>query len=53
MTETKRPAIGGGSGYTGDESVSDYTSRYTDADTVELINRVYPGKMNKFIGEEL
>lgn len=35
------------------ESVSGYTSRYTDEETVELINMVYPGKMNKFIVEEL
>ncbi|MFW6005816.1 MAG: [LysW]-aminoadipate kinase [Candidatus Bipolaricaulota bacterium] len=35
------------------ESVSGYTSRYTDEETVKLINMVYPGKMNKFIVEEL
>jgi len=35
------------------ESVSGYTSRYTDEETVDLINMVYPGKMNKFIVEEL
>ncbi|MFB6290795.1 MAG: [LysW]-aminoadipate kinase [Candidatus Bipolaricaulia bacterium] len=35
------------------ESVSGYTSRYTDEQTVELINMVYPGKMNKFIVEKL
>lgn len=35
------------------ESVSGYTSRYTDEETVELINMVYPGKMNKFIVEGL
>ena len=35
------------------ESVSGYSSRYTDKETVELINMVYPGKMNKFIVEEL
>jgi acetylglutamate/LysW-gamma-L-alpha-aminoadipate kinase len=35
------------------ESVSGYTSRYTDEETVDLINMVYPGKMNKFLVEEL
>ncbi len=35
------------------ESVSGYTSRYTDEETVDLINMVYPGKMNKFIVEKL
>lgn len=35
------------------ESVSGYESRYTDAETVDLINMVYPGKMNKFIVEGL
>ncbi len=35
------------------ESVSGYTSRYTDEKTVDLINMVYPGKMNKFLVEEL
>ncbi len=35
------------------ESVSGYTSRYTDQETVELINMVYPGKMNKSIVEKL
>lgn len=35
------------------ESVSGYESRYTDRETVELINMVYPGKMNKFIVEHL
>lgn len=35
------------------ESVSGYQSRFTDKKTVELINMVYPGKMNKFIVERL
>lgn len=35
------------------ESVSGYTSRYTDEETMELINMVYPGKMNKLLVEEL
>lgn len=35
------------------ESVSGYTSRYTDKETVELINMVYPGKMNKYVVEKL
>lgn len=35
------------------ESVSGYTSRYTDRKTLELINMVYPGKMNKMIVEKL
>ncbi len=35
------------------ESVSGYTSRYTDRDTLELFNMVYAGKMNKMIVEKL
>lgn len=35
------------------ESVSGYTSRYTDRETLEMINMVYPGKMNKMIVEKL
>ena len=35
------------------ESVSGYTSRYTDEKTIDLINMIYPGKMNKYIVEEL
>lgn len=35
------------------ESVSGYTSRYTDRDTLEIFNMVYAGKMNKMIVEKL
>lgn len=35
------------------KSVSGYESRFTDKKTVELINMIYPGKMNKFIVEKL
>ncbi len=35
------------------ESISGYRSRYTDRKTLELINMIYPGKMNKMIVEKL
>jgi acetylglutamate/LysW-gamma-L-alpha-aminoadipate kinase len=35
------------------ESVSGYTSRYTDRETLEIFNMVYAGKMNKMMVEKL
>jgi acetylglutamate/LysW-gamma-L-alpha-aminoadipate kinase len=35
------------------ESVSGFTSRYTDRETLEIFNMVYAGKMNKMLVEKL
>ena len=35
------------------ESVSGYTSRYTDKETMEIFNMIYSGKMNKMIVEKM
>ena len=34
-------------------SVSGFTSRYTDRDTLDIFNMVYAGKMNKMLVEKL
>lgn len=35
------------------ESISGFTSRYTDRETLEIFNMVYAGKMNKMLVEKL